>query len=56
MITRVLAALSLLVCLGTGVLFFWGSIGQGAYKTILALGSLSWFIFATLSIRRKTGP
>lgn len=53
MITPVLAALSLLVCLGSGFLFFWGSIGQGAFKTILAVASLLWFIFATLSIRRK---
>ncbi len=55
MMMRVLAVLSLLVCLTAGLLFFWGQTSDAGYKGILAIASLAWFVFATLSIRRKPG-
>lgn len=55
MIARWLAALSLLVCLSAPFLFFWEQIGGGTFRTVFALSSLAWFVFATAAIRRS-GP
>ena len=54
MITRVLAALSLVVCLAMSYLFFTGRVSEGGYKTVFALASLAWFVLATIAIRRRS--
>lgn len=53
MIVRGLAGLGLLVCLIIPFLFFQGKVTDGLYKNVLAWGSLVWFIFATLAMRRR---
>jgi exosortase/archaeosortase len=54
MITRVLAAISLLACLAMAYLFFTGAVSEASYKTVFALASLAWFVFATLAIRKRS--
>jgi hypothetical protein len=55
MMTRILAGLSLLICLAAAILFFRGDASQSAYRTALALGSVGWFAFAVLSLDRRGG-
>jgi hypothetical protein len=55
MIVRLLAVISLVVCLASAFWFFAGRISEGGYKTLFALASLAWFVFATLAIRRRQG-
>jgi hypothetical protein len=43
-----LSGIALLVCLAAPFAFFWGRIANDEYKMYLLLGSLAWFLFATL--------
>jgi hypothetical protein len=51
-----LSLMSLLVCLISPFLYFFGRIEERNYKWIFLLASVGWFVFATLwsSIRKKT--
>jgi hypothetical protein len=51
---QLLAALSLLSCLTVPFLFFWGYLSDGTFRTLFALSSLSWFVFAASAMRRRT--
>jgi hypothetical protein len=51
---RVLAWLSWLACLAIPFLFFRGRIDEPSYQTLLAFGSLAWFVFATYGITRRS--
>jgi len=50
-----LSLLSLLVCLISPFLYFFGRIEEKDHKLIFLLASAGWFVFATLwsSIRKK---
>jgi len=50
-----LSLLSLLICLISPFLYFFGRIEEGDYKWIFLLSSVGWFVFATLwaSVRNK---
>lgn len=50
-----LAAVSLAVCIASPLLYFLGAYGESAYKQILALASLAWFVSATawLALRAR---
>jgi len=50
---RVLALVSLLACLAIPVLYFRGQIGLPASKTLLAVSSLAWFVFAAKAVARR---
>lgn len=50
MIRRVclwMAILSLLGCLAAPLLYFLGRMEMSTYKTLLAVATVSWFVFAT---------
>ena len=49
----VLSGISLAVCTAVPFLYFWGSLSQAGFKTALALGSVAWFVFATLWAGRR---
>jgi hypothetical protein len=51
---KALALLSLAACLAAPFLFFWGRIDEPSYRTLLAAGSLAWFVFATYGLTRPT--
>jgi hypothetical protein len=53
MMARMLAGLSLAVCLAAPFLFFWERMGADAHKTSLAIASLAWFVFGTIALRRR---
>ena len=50
-----LAIISLLFCLASPLLHFFGIISMETYKWIFLFSSLGWFVFATLwaSIRKR---
>lgn len=54
MMVRLLAVLSLLICLSAPFLFFWGQIGETTFRTVFALSSLAWFVFATPAVRQRS--
>lgn len=43
-----LAGISLLCCLASPFLFFWGEVSEKDYKWIFLLASFFWFFFASL--------
>ncbi|MEE8603888.1 MAG: hypothetical protein V3S65_00830 [Candidatus Aminicenantaceae bacterium] len=43
-----LAGISLLCCLVSPFLFFWGEVSEKDYKWIFLLASFFWFFFASL--------
>lgn len=49
----VLSAASLAICLAVPFLYFWGRLSLADYKTVLAVASLAWFVFATLWAGRR---
>lgn len=51
MTARVLAGLSLAICVAAPFLFFWGRLGERGYENLLAAGSAAWFVFATIAMR-----
>lgn len=51
---RMLAALSLLACLSAPFLFFWGYVGEGSFRTMFAVTSLLWFVFAGMAMMRRS--
>jgi hypothetical protein len=53
MMVRWMAALSLLICLAVPFLFFWGHLSDGTFRTLFALSSLSWFVFAGIAMTRR---
>ena len=48
MVLSSLAGISLLCCLASPLLFFWGMVSEKDYKGIFLLASIFWFLFATL--------
>jgi hypothetical protein len=50
-----LAGISLLCCLASPLLYFWGKIGEKDYKGIFLVASVSWFLFAALLALIKKG-
>ena len=52
-ILRTAAVLSLMVCLASPFLYFWQSITEDSYRTLLASASIAWFVFATWAAGRK---
>ena len=53
MIWRILAAISLLLCLAAPFLYFWGLVSEGIFKGMLAAFSAAWFIFATAAMAKR---
>ncbi len=51
-----LAALSFAACLASGVLIFLGYIETETYRTMLAVASLAWFLFAAAWSGKPTRP
>jgi len=52
---RLLALLSLLACLASPLMFFWGQVTMPVYKNLLAAATVAWFVFATMALNRR-GP
>jgi hypothetical protein len=54
---RLLAVLSLVLCLVAPALHFWGRIEMRGYKILLASASAGWFVFATAwAMRSRKQP
>lgn len=52
-ISVVVGLVSLGTCLLIPVLYFWGSVTEDAYKQVLTVASLGWFVAATIWATRK---
>jgi exosortase/archaeosortase len=55
-IFKILAFLALMNCLLFSYLNFFGKTDMQQYKLIFLISSVAYFIFATLSVSRKTLP
>lgn len=49
-----LASLGLVIGLWAAVSFFWGVMGEQAYRNWLFVGTVVWFVLATLGNRTRT--
>lgn len=52
-IAAVASVLSLGICVAAPLPYFWGSVDESTYRQVLTVGSVVWFVAATVWATRK---